>query len=128
LEHLERRPAAAVSELDGDEMYFQPDYSRFQPDYSPLSAKLQGSVRTVAAAFDIMGANSSREDRQSRTRGRTMKLRRRLFLQLAMSAAALPAVPMIARAQAYPSRPVTMVVAFPAGGPSDARRGFLPSK
>ena len=35
-----------------------------------------------------------------------MKLPRRQFLHLAAGAAALPAVSRIARAQAYPSRPV----------------------
>ena len=45
-----------------------------------------------------------------------MKLPRRQFLQLAAGAAALPAASRVARAQAYPSRPVTMIVPFPAGG------------
>ena len=46
-----------------------------------------------------------------------MKLpHRRQFLHLAAGAAALPAASRIARAQAYPSRPITMVVAFAAGG------------
>jgi tripartite-type tricarboxylate transporter receptor subunit TctC len=44
---------------------------------------------------------------------------RRQFLHLAAGAAALPAVSRIARAQAYPSRPVTMIVPFPAGGGTD---------
>src|SRR5499425_1217977 len=48
-----------------------------------------------------------------------MKLPRRRFLHLAASAAALPAVPRIARAQVYPSRPVRIIVGFPAGGGSD---------
>jgi len=48
-----------------------------------------------------------------------MKLPRRQFLHLAASAAALPAVSRIARAQAYPTRPVRFLVPFPAGGPSD---------
>jgi hypothetical protein len=38
-----------------------------------------------------------------------MKLPRRNFLHLAAGAAALPAVSRIARAQAYPSRPITIV-------------------
>src|SRR5262245_15708435 len=48
-----------------------------------------------------------------------MKLPRRNFLHLAACAAALPAVSRIARAQAYPSRPVRIVVGFPAGGGVD---------
>jgi len=48
-----------------------------------------------------------------------MKFPRRTFLHLAMGATALPAVPRIARAQAYPSRPVRIVVGFPAGGATD---------
>ena len=41
-----------------------------------------------------------------------MKLPRRQFLHLAAGAAALPAVSRIARAQAYPSRPVRLIVAI----------------
>jgi tripartite-type tricarboxylate transporter receptor subunit TctC len=49
-----------------------------------------------------------------------MKLpHRRQFLHLAAGAAALPAGSRVARAQAYPTRPITMVVPFPAGGPTD---------
>jgi tripartite-type tricarboxylate transporter receptor subunit TctC len=48
-----------------------------------------------------------------------MKLPRRNFLHLAVGAAALPAMSRIARAQAYPSRPVRFIVPFPASGPSD---------
>jgi tripartite-type tricarboxylate transporter receptor subunit TctC len=49
-----------------------------------------------------------------------MKLRsRRQFLHLAAGAAALPAFSRIARAQAYPSRPVRWIVGFPPGGGAD---------
>jgi tripartite-type tricarboxylate transporter receptor subunit TctC len=49
-----------------------------------------------------------------------MKLpHRRQFLRLAAGAAALPAVSGIADAQTYPSRPVHLLVGFPAGGPTD---------
>ena len=48
-----------------------------------------------------------------------MKLPRRKFLHLAAGAAALPAVSRVARAQAYPSRPVRIILGFPAGGGGD---------
>src|SRR5437016_185435 len=44
-----------------------------------------------------------------------MKFPRRQFLQLAAGAAALPFAPHIARAQAYPTRPVRLIVGFAAG-------------
>jgi tripartite-type tricarboxylate transporter receptor subunit TctC len=46
-------------------------------------------------------------------------MKRRQFLHLAASAAALPVVSQIATAQTYPSRPITMIVPYPAGGPTD---------
>jgi tripartite-type tricarboxylate transporter receptor subunit TctC len=48
-----------------------------------------------------------------------MKLCRRRFLQLAAGAAALPAVARLARAQAYPTRPVRWIVPMAAGNPPD---------
>ena len=47
------------------------------------------------------------------------ELPRRKFLHLAAGAVALPALSRTARAQAYPARPVHIIVGFPAGGSSD---------
>jgi tripartite-type tricarboxylate transporter receptor subunit TctC len=52
-------------------------------------------------------------------RGDAMKLPRRNFLYLVAAAAALPAASPVARAQAYPSRPVRIIVGFPAGSGPD---------
>ena len=48
-----------------------------------------------------------------------MKLPRRKFLHLAVGTAALPAVPRIALAIDYPTRPVQVVVGYAAGGSAD---------
>src|SRR5262245_60200155 len=51
--------------------------------------------------------------------GDAMKLPRRRFMHVAASAAALSVVSRGARAQAYPSRPLTLMVFVPAGGTPD---------
>jgi len=48
-----------------------------------------------------------------------MKIPRRRFLQLATGAAALPAISTFARAQAYPTRPVRLVLGYTPGGSAD---------
>ena len=54
-----------------------------------------------------------------------MKLPRRKFLHLAAGAAALPVVPRVAWAQAYPTRPVRIIVGYPPGGANTTVARFV---
>jgi tripartite-type tricarboxylate transporter receptor subunit TctC len=57
-----------------------------------------------------------------------MRLPRRKFFHLAAAAVALPIVPRIARAQTYPTRPVTLVAPIAAGGGVDTAARILAEK
>jgi tripartite-type tricarboxylate transporter receptor subunit TctC len=54
-----------------------------------------------------------------------MKLPRRKFLSLAGAVATAPALPRVASALDYPTRPITIIVPFPAGGPVDTLARLL---
>src|SRR5262245_22789695 len=54
-----------------------------------------------------------------------MKLPRRKFLHLVAGAAALPVASRVAWAQAYPTRPVRIIVGFPPGQSADISARFL---
>jgi tripartite-type tricarboxylate transporter receptor subunit TctC len=56
---------------------------------------------------------------EMRTRWGIMKIPRRLFLHLAVGATALPALPRVASALDYPTRPVRLIAPFPPGGVVD---------
>jgi tripartite-type tricarboxylate transporter receptor subunit TctC len=57
-----------------------------------------------------------------------MKIERRQFLHLAAGAAAVSGMPRMARAQSYPTRTVTLIVPFPAGGGVDTMARVVAEK
>src|SRR5258708_22632976 len=54
-----------------------------------------------------------------------MKFPRRTFLSLASALALAPEIPCFASALDYPTRPITIIVPFPAGGPVDTLARLL---
>jgi tripartite-type tricarboxylate transporter receptor subunit TctC len=75
---------------------------------------------TALAGFASRGLGDARLSvRRQRIEEGHMTLHRRRFLHLAAGAAALPAMPRLAAAQAYPARPIRILVGFPAGGNFD---------
>ena len=57
-----------------------------------------------------------------------MRFPRRQFLHLAAGAAVLPVLANVARAQAYPARPVRVIVPYSPGGPTDVCARFIAQK
>src|SRR6516225_1801590 len=84
-----------------------------------IRGSANGPTKTVRNYFfpkDVEFVRFGRSPSEGRFK---MKLPRRNFLHLAAGAAALPAMSQMAWAQAYPSRPVHILVGFPPGGPAD---------
>jgi tripartite-type tricarboxylate transporter receptor subunit TctC len=84
----------------------------------PISENVLRSLRDDASNVP----DRKRDDAGSNVafrRGNIVNFPRRQFLHLAAGAAALPAMSRMAQGQTYPSRPITMIVPYPAGGPTD---------
>src|SRR5262245_2706267 len=78
----------------------------------------QGAIK-IAAERNAVKINPLLNFRNEFCRVDAMKLPRRNFLGLAAGAALMPVASRIARAQAYPTRPVRIIVGWPAGGTTD---------
>ena len=91
------------------------------PVIQTVKVELGDQSHDCEDARSVLSADPSRPRRRGdriktgTERMDAVKLPRRKFLHLAASAAALPAVSRIARAQAYPSRPVRIIVGQAAG-------------
>jgi tripartite-type tricarboxylate transporter receptor subunit TctC len=104
----ERKPGAGMMlHQDGSR-------ARWLADEAPLAADVVGRrlPKTIRHLVDAHNCAVW-------AKGHAMKFRRREFLYLAAGAATFAAAPRIARAQAYPRRPVRMIVASAAGGSPD---------
>src|SRR5665647_261880 len=82
---------------------------------SPLKASNASSLRRAHPADRY----SLLIRRRSSVRGGIMKFPRRQFIHLAAGAALLPVVSRTANAQAYPARPIRLIVGYTPGGSAD---------
>src|SRR5215831_8983144 len=93
--------------------------------FFPASSRRRRRLAPFTRAKSRSGCRSSRRPASRRNevprpsvfqRRHSMRLSRRTILHLAAGGAALLALSRVAWAQAYPTRPITMIVPFPAGG------------
>src|SRR5580700_214109 len=77
------------------------------------------SAERCAAAPSRASRCTNLHKARKRVAGNTVKLPRRTFLHMAAGAAALPVLPRIAWSLDYPTRPVRVIVGFPAGSGPD---------
>jgi tripartite-type tricarboxylate transporter receptor subunit TctC len=83
------------------------------------SRKSRAGTRPVASKIRRIQHRDLNAGMLHRSTVNATEFARRRFLHLAAGAAGLPAVSRDAWAQAYPSRPITMIVPYPGGAPMD---------
>src|SRR5579862_3087376 len=90
-----------------------------RPRSGARSCAPRTSGRSSVPTHSRRERSAAKFNAQASFRGNIMTLRRREFLHRAAGAAALLAMPTIAVAQSYPTRPVHIIVGVAAGGPND---------
>ena len=94
-----------------------PTVRTIRPIWCATPLKIRGRFVTPTSPASLLPSEAAFSS--TFQTGTAMKLPRRQFLRLAAGAAALPALSRISWAQAYPSKPITVIVPFAAGGGLD---------
>src|SRR5262249_55223585 len=100
------------------------DLAKARQHYAAAVALAENAdpVRPEIAAARAFVAQARAVDRNGAS---ALKFARRRFLYLAAGATVLPAVSRIATAQAYPTRPVRLIIGYPPGGSADITARLL---